>query len=125
MVVMIIIGVLLMLSVPQYTKTVDRSHLQDAINQLTALHAANMIYRAQTGGFLIAGSALNLSQINTGLSINIIANGMTYSYTGTATTFSATAVRGQYTLTLTEVPVLYDTNPTCTASGGGDACPPP
>ena len=125
MVVLIIIGVMMMLAVPRYTKTIDRARLQDAINQLIAAHSGNMIYRAQSGAFL--GGSGDHAYLNSNLGINIIPNGMTYAYTGnpSAGTFSITATWGQYTVTIIQGSVSYNTNPTCTASSGGDACPPP
>ena len=49
MVVIIIIGILATIAIPNYSKTIDRSRLQDAMRQLITLHAANMILRAQSG----------------------------------------------------------------------------
>ena len=139
MVVIIIIGVLATIAIPNYSKTVDRSRLQDAMQQLTTLHAANMIYRAQSGtGYLAAtySGSTAVRDINENLGINIIANGFAYSYTGTATSFTATANLGTaYTVTVREIdintsapsitcpPSPNPANPCCTPNSGGAACP--
>jgi len=123
MIVIVIMGILSILAIPNYAKSMARSRLQDAMKQLSTLHAANQIYRAQNlSDEYLPGTSLNLSQINQGLGINIIANGLTYSYTRNSTNvrrYSATATDGTHTITLTEN-ILSSTNPTCT---GGSACP--
>ena len=120
MIVVIIMGVMVSLAIPQYAKTVDRARLQDGVNQLTAIHAANLIYRAQNNTYLLADG--DHIFMNNNLGINIIPNGLVYTYTGiSATNYSVTAAGSGKTLTLTEDPVSYPTNPTCTPSGG--ACP--
>ncbi len=129
MVVIIIIGILATIAIPNYSKTIDRSRLQDAMQQLITLHAANMILRAQSGtGFLDTfGGNWDHITFNPLLGINIIPNGFTYTYTGTPTTFTATAKLGTtYTVTITEIEIDTDPsntipdNPICT---GGAACP--
>ena len=124
MIVVIIMGVMVSLAIPQYAKTVDRSRLQDGVNQLTALHSALLIYRAQNGTSL-AGTNLTATNLNTALSINIIPNGLAYDYDAidvNAGTYQATAIWQGYTLTLNQAPIGYPTNPTCAPAGGG-ACP--
>ena len=124
MIVVIIMGVMVSLAIPQYAKTVDRARLQDGVNQLTAIHAAMLIYRAQNGAILTGSSgSSDHAYLNTNLYINIIPNGLVYAYSGNASTgiYTVTAVREGKTLTLTQDPVSYPTNPACTPSGG--ACP--
>ncbi|MFA5088324.1 MAG: prepilin-type N-terminal cleavage/methylation domain-containing protein [Candidatus Omnitrophota bacterium] len=125
MVVVILIGILASFAIPRYNKTVERSHKQDAETQLIAVHGANNIYRAQTGSFFgTIGTNYNITQINANLDLNLIANGMTYSYRRTAaSTYLSTAVRNApasvFTITVTQNPI--DTtggNPACSG-----ACP--
>ncbi len=122
MVVIVIVAVLMSLALPNYMKTVDRSRLSDAINQLSVIHSANMIYRAQHGTSFLPGSpTLNLSDINSSLGLNVIANGMTYTYWTSAPTvaFTAQAERGAYKVTVNQNPI-DPSNPLC---AGGSACP--
>jgi prepilin-type N-terminal cleavage/methylation domain-containing protein len=132
MLVVIILSIMLVFAVPNYRKTVDRAHLQDAINQLTAIHAANQIYRAQTGTqFLKAASPLTLSDINLNLGLNVIANGMTYTYlaTNNANVFTVRAALGStYTVEVNESainsPLAGSTDPSANPKcSGGAACP--
>jgi|GEM_PF-981636 len=131
-VVVIILAVLTGLAVPNFLKTVTQAQLRDMMQQLTALHAANLIYLAQEGDeYLNSSSCLgppagtcNVNEINDNLNINLIqANGVTYSYTRIATrTYTATGAYKGYTVTLTQAPISTSSpfNPSCT---GGPACP--
>jgi prepilin-type N-terminal cleavage/methylation domain-containing protein len=107
-----------------YRKTVERSYLHDAINQLRTINAANRIYHSIAGKYWPPDAGTyNIAAINQNLSLGIIANGMTYSCTGaTGTSFSCTAIRNapapSFTVTVTDAEVSA-TNPQCTAG----ACP--
>lgn len=126
MVVVIIIGILASVGIPKYMKTVTSAQIRDIMTQLTTLHAANEIYRAQDGDEYLPGSGLSLTQINSGLNINIIAqSNVTYDYTRSSkTTYTAdatfTAGGATYTISLTQDPIS-STNPSCAASPG--SCP--
>ncbi len=92
-IVVVLLGIIAGFALPNYQKSIRKAHERDAIVQLSSLHATNLMYNAQDGGFL--PGTLDITGINTGLGINIIANGMTYAYVAGAskpTTFSATAV---------------------------------
>jgi len=90
-IVVVLIGIMAAFAIPNYAKSVLKTHERDAIMQLTTLYAANLIYNAQAGEYL-QGGTIDLAAINSGLGINIIANGMTYSYTsGGQNAYSATA----------------------------------
>jgi len=78
-IVIILIGIIAGFAVPNYGKAIRKAHERDAIIQLTAIHAANLMYQAQQRTFLPQGAG-DLNAINTGLNLNIIANGMTYTY---------------------------------------------
>ncbi len=118
-VVIIILAVIAGVALPNYRKTVERSYQQTAINNLTALHGAQQIYRAQYGTYWGTG---NVSAINTNLGLNIIENGMTFTSTNGGAAFTVTAVRwgpaATFTVTVTSSP-LTTTNPSCTAG----SCP--
>ncbi len=115
MVVVIIIGVIAAFAIPNYGKSIQKAHERDMLAQLTSIHAANLLFRSYDGVYWdTAGVLKNMAEINTALSINIIANsgtGYTYISTGGAT-YTATAGWDAYTLQVTEGPIS-STNPCC------------
>ncbi|MDP2654543.1 MAG: hypothetical protein Q8Q08_11025 [Candidatus Omnitrophota bacterium] len=122
MVVIVIIGAVAGFAIPNYVKTVERAHEQDATTQLSAIHSANNIYRANNGRYwpLDTGTyPLNgATSINTSLGLSVIANGMTYTCTGSAggATYQCNAVRNapaaSFTVRVDQNP-LGSTNPDC------------
>lgn len=93
-VVVVLLGIITSFALPNYQKSVRKAHERDAIVQLTSLYAANLMYNAQDGAYLPGSPVRNLASINSGLGINIIANGMTYTYAAAASaavTFTARA----------------------------------
>ena len=128
-VVVIIIGAMAGFAIPNYSKSLQRSHIQDATMQLSTLHAAQQIYRARSGRYwpLDAVTHSDLSEINDALNINIMANDMAYAcvadVSGGVPTFdcSATPVgSGDYVISVNESSLSTGANPLCT----GDDCPP-
>jgi prepilin-type N-terminal cleavage/methylation domain-containing protein len=97
MTVVIIVGVIAVFAIPNFRKTMSNSYQQDAITQLTSIHAAEEIYRAQNNGqyWPLSASTYTLSDINTNLGLGILANGMTYTCSGNAsgTTYTCNATR--------------------------------
>jgi type II secretory pathway pseudopilin PulG len=124
LVVIVILGAIAGFAIPNFTRTIERSHENDAILQLEGIHSANKIYNARNNSYWPPdNAAYNLSSINTNLGLNIIANDMTYTCTGTdGSVFTCTAVRNapasSFTVTVTEAD-LSSGNPSCTAG----ACP--
>ena len=125
MTVVIIIGVIAVFAIPNFTKTMESSYQQDAVTQLTAIHAAQEVYKAQNSGkyWPPDGSSYDLTAINSNLGLSIMANGMTYACTGTnGSTYSCTGNRisgsSSTTVTVTQDP-LSTTNPTVSSSGLG------
>ncbi len=122
LIVIILIGIMAVFGIPQYTKSLSRSKERDTIIQLYAIHAANAVYKANTGSY-ITGTFTGIATINNDLKLNVLDNGMTYSYNGTANAFTITAQHPteQYTIRLTQDPLKQDYNPCC----GDDvkACP--
>ena len=119
MVVVIILGVIAGFAIPNFSKSIERTHMTDAINQLQAIHSADQIYFARTRAYWPATAVNDVTAINTALSTNIIENGMAYNCSGDGTSFTCTATRtgSTFVVTVTEAP-LSDTNPACTG-----ACP--
>ena len=99
---LVVISIIALL-LPNYTKSLRKAHERDANIQLTSIHSANLIFHAQSGEFLPTGAG-DISQINAGLNLGIIANDITYTYTIGATTdqYTATAAWGGFTLKLDE-----------------------
>ena len=119
MVVVILIGIIAAFGIPNYQKAVDKAHERDAVIQLTALHAANRVYQAQVGTYLV-GTNLDIDDINSGMGINLIANELDYLYNSDGTTFTATATYRSFTVGVTESAIVKDTNPYCVTPG---TCP--
>jgi len=90
MIVVVIIGLIATFGIPIYGKMINKSHERNAILGLTSINQANSVYEAKKGEFL-PGAGLNLTQINSGLSIDVKALDLTYSYTrATVSTYTAT-----------------------------------
>ena len=115
MIVVVIIGIIAAFGIPNYQKSIQKAHERDTVAQLTALHAANLLYRSYDGAYWdTGGTDQNLAQINSTLSINIIANaGTAYNYnSANGSAFTATATWAAYTLRVTQAPI-GTTNPCC------------
>jgi type IV pilus assembly protein PilE len=118
LIVVIIVGIIAAFAIPNYGKSVDQSHTQDAIIQLSAIRTANQLYYARTSKFwpAVAGTK-DVSAINTALSLNIIENAMTYTCDvpgalGTTFVCTATPASGGTNITVNQN-ALSTTNPGC------------
>lgn len=115
MTVVVIVGVIAAFAIPKLTLTMNRSHEQDAVTQLTAIHAANKLYRAQNGAYWPPnGTSYTLAQLNTALGLSTMANGLTYTCTGSnGTTFTCrtTSPSGSFMATVTQAALSAGTNP--------------
>ena len=122
MIVISLLGLMAAFAIPNYTKSINKSHETDMANQLLSLHAANTAYFAQNNNAYWddgAGTETNVATINSALNIDLIPNdGTTFAYDGAGNTFTATASWGGFTVQITEAPI-DGTNPSC----GGGACP--
>ena len=117
MIVVVILGIMAGFAIPNYQRAIVRAHERDAVIQLTALNAANLIFYTNNNN-QYGGPFNSLQAINAGLGINIIANDMTYAYNLTApTTYNATAQYGaNFTIRVNETAVS-GTNPCCVTAG--------
>lgn len=124
MLVVIIIGLIAGFAIPNYNKSVERAYEQDAIMQLSTIHAAEQIYYAREVRYWpLDANPYQIDQINTSLKTNIIENGMTLICTNNppnVSTFNCTAQRtgGGFTLRVNQA-VLSASNPCCSAG----SCP--
>lgn len=121
LVVVIIIGLMAAFTVPNYTRSVERSHRKDAETQLKTIWSADQIYRAQNGTYWPspASGSNDIAAINNNLGLGIISNGMTYTCNSALTdTFTCTAVRqpsASFTITVTQAQI-DGSNPSCSGS---------
>jgi len=124
MVVIIILGIVMAFAVPNYQKAVETTHLDDALSQMKAIHAAQQVYQVKNGSYFpTTNITVALAAINTNLNLHINENGMTYTCTGSpyggGTQYSCTAVRQApaptFTVTLTQTDIS-ETNPVCSGS---------
>lgn len=123
----ILIALIASFAMPQYGKSIRKAHERDAIVQLQAIHAAQILYHSQAREFLPTGAG-NLNTLNAGLNINILPNEMTYSYVRTATdaytasaSWDETGATNDFTVTIDQGS-LSNTNPCCNAATAGQ-CP--
>ena len=123
LIVVVIIGILAGMALPNYARTIERSHLRDAEANLMAIHAANRIFFAENGTYWPPGMA-NLNAINTNLRLFIVANGFSYAcfFTGPLQ-YLCIAGRdgGAYQVRVTQVPINPGVNPICVPAAG--PCP--
>lgn len=94
LIVVILVGVIAAFALPNYSKSLNSAHRRDAEIQLASIHSANSIYHAQSGAYLPTGTG-DLSEINSGLNLGIIANGVIYTYARGASVNEYTA-KAQY-----------------------------
>ena len=119
MVVVIIVGVIAAFAIPNYNKSIQKAHERDMLAQLTSINAANLLYRSYDGKYWdTGGGSKNMAEINSALSINIIANsGTTYNYnSANGSSYTATAAWGACILGVTEAPIDGTNNP-CRSGG--------
>jgi len=120
MVVVVLLGILLGFSIPNFAKSMRKAHEKDAISQLSILHAANHLYLAQEDEYL--DSQANLNDVNDALKIHIMQNEMIYEYDrNTAQEFTATAewtgAGGDFTVKIDQNPVDVDNGNPCCSDG--------
>lgn len=88
--VVVVIGILAGLGIPQYQKTIAKARSAEASTNLKTLHMAQKIYRIDEGAFFGDATA-TLAEINEGLSIELEEEYYDISIVGTSTANSYTA----------------------------------
>jgi len=128
-VVVIIVGVMAGIAIPNFTRTIERARVQDATIQLTAIHAAQAIRFARLKTYWPTDAGVyDRAAINSNLNLNIIDNNLEYHCqgNGSGTAYSCWAARGTiYTVTVTQAALSSETgseNPEC-ADGTTGTCP--
>lgn len=122
LVVLIIIGILVGLSIPNYTKTRERAIDKEAQTVLSLVQAAERMYRLKAVEYYpFSGVESNINNINTNLKLNLASPSQRWNYSiqNTATGFTASAARigGARTWQIDQ----DDTKASCS----GSPCPPP
>ena len=115
LVVVIILGVVAGFALPNYRRSIERSHENDMVNQLRVIHAAALMYRAQTDVYLVGTLSTDAMNSQLGLSV-MSSDGTDYTYTSAdGTTFQADAGWRNFTIEVTNAP-LSANNPCCTTA---------
>jgi len=83
MIVVIILGILVAVAIPQYTRAIERSHDNEAINNLQLIVAAQKIYFLKNGNYWPGlcpggGSEDGIDSINTNLGLDLTENCFDY-----------------------------------------------
>ena len=120
-IVIILIGIIAGFAIPNYSKSIRKTNEREMITQLCSIHAANIIYKSQARGYFNYSSG-DLGDINTGLGLNILANGLSYTYNGDDTSFTVVATSSDFAVRINELP-LSSTNPCCDRLVIDNVCP--
>jgi prepilin-type N-terminal cleavage/methylation domain-containing protein len=123
MLVLVVMGVIAGLALPEYNRSVERTQRKDAENQLMFIYSAQKMYAARNndlywGPAVGATSELKLANINQNLGLNILANGKIFDCTvvnlGETYTCTATRVGGTgFTISITQDAINPGVNPSC------------
>ena len=114
--VIIIIGIMVGFAIPNYNRSVERAYEQDAIMQLSAIHAAEQVYYAKEGAYWPTDTSYPVDQINANLHMNVIENGLTFTCIPSALSFQCTAQRAGGIFTIQIISgALAAQNPCCSA----------
>ena len=94
MVVIIIMGILATLAIPNYNNSLERALGQEAKANLKLIAAAERIYRMETNTYYPSfGNETNIANINSNLKLSLTEAKWDYSVTGGASTFTVFAAR--------------------------------
>ena len=122
MVVIVLISIVAMFAIPNYTKAIRKSHERDMVTQAKLVHAANKIYKAHSSTYWLTGGApeTDVAVINYNLGLNLInQGGMTYIYySQDGSTFNLTITWYDFSIFINEG-VISTSNPCCSAG----SCP--
>ena len=118
MVVIVLISIIAMFAIPNYTKAIRKSHERDMVTQAKLVHAANKIYKAHSTAYWSTDGVpeTDVSVINSNLGVNLISqDGMTYSYNSLdGSTFGLTITWDDFSVFINEGEISAG-NPCCSA----------
>lgn len=128
MLVIVILGILVGIALPNFKQSIGKSYEREALVQLTSIHAANKVYKAQTSAY-VDGDGLTMQDINSALNLNIVENKISYNYqkvSDTAyTAYAESTVQG-WRLSMNEgrlAPNDAAPNPCCDRDESRPECP--
>ncbi len=109
LIVSIVIAIIAGFALPNFTRAMNKARVRDAQAQLSAIYASFKILSAKNPNDPnILGPKLTIAQINNDLGINLVANGLNYSYlgaAGTPPTFFALAVNAGFQVLIRDIPI--------------------
>lgn len=124
-IVMVIISIMAAFGIPSFTKSMMRAKARDANNNLTIIHTAQALYKANNGVYYGSTATPNaLTDINTALSLSLVSTDGTNYVCSSGTTCVATAKGGaaDFAVTVTlgsDISLVSPYNPLCS----GTYCP--
>ena len=96
MVALIIIGVLVSLAIPGFSRTKERAFDKEAQIELNLIAAGEKMYRAKIGSYYPSSGTVDKSDIEDNLQLDLSSSSWEYNITGLGgTNFNATAVRNE------------------------------
>jgi prepilin-type N-terminal cleavage/methylation domain-containing protein len=128
-IVVIIIGILAAVALPNYFNMINQGAATTAQNNLSAIYNAERTLYFSTGKYCINTSPVpcdTLVHINTGLTLNLTDNNFTYTCVTDPSGFSCTATNtsdANLILTLTNNPIVLIGGAGCAATGGASCNP--
>lgn len=125
MIVMVIVAIMASWGLPQYTRAISRARARNAMNNLTMIHAANLIYQARHGGSNFVGANLAaINNMNGANSLNIVSGGLNYACDNGGCTADE-GVGSKYSVFVVYASPIDDAtpNPSCTNLGTDRICP--
>jgi len=115
-VVLIILGVLAAIAVPNYMTSLQQGEARNAKNNLISIYGAQRNYYFTNGSYCLA-SCNSLANINTALSLNLTDTYFnTYTCSNTTLPYQCTATASSGTVVLDASQKLSSTNPSCTGT---------
>ncbi len=133
MIVIVIIGILASMASANFGTSMKKARARDARNNLVVIHSANLMYKARNAKHCVEDSKCaditNINNMNGTQTLNIVANGATYTCPNKTTApFQCTATGTDFLWTLCLVSEIKSASPS-TDSGTnnpyctGSACP--
>jgi prepilin-type N-terminal cleavage/methylation domain-containing protein len=93
LIVVIILGILATVAVPQFSKAIERARRAEAVMNIAAIQTALAIYYTDNSNSYTNSSLTGAAAINASLDCSIIANNWTYTSASGTNTFLITATR--------------------------------
>lgn len=125
MVVIIIVSIIVIFGLPNYNKSLERTHEREATEKLRLIHAAQQLYFVDNNDTFWPpngwSGGTTVSHVNRNLNLDLMQSGMIYSCSAwvSDTTFTCSATRGSPAVVFTvsvNQDILNDTsNPYCSS----------